>query len=156
VRGLGCRLPVKYGCWIVVFVWCNYLTSLYRTPLYIKDVTFVSVPWVIIFVELILAHIWDAPGFDPLIPGVTIVALKPRVECRPARPLSVWTQSAKFQSIETSARTRSTGKVSVGHNHYNKSKLSKKWFVKTFELINTQINSKLRAYTYGAPNGHKG
>jgi hypothetical protein len=47
VRGLGRRLPVNYCCWIVVFVWCNYLTTLYRTPLYIKDVTFVSIPWVI-------------------------------------------------------------------------------------------------------------
>jgi hypothetical protein len=32
--------------------------------------------------------------------------------------------------------------------------------MKTFELISTQINSKLRAIpigcTYGAPNGHKG
>jgi hypothetical protein len=44
VRGLGCRLPINYGCWIAVFIWCNYLTILYRTPLYIKDVTFVSMP----------------------------------------------------------------------------------------------------------------
>jgi hypothetical protein len=44
--------PVNRGCWIVVFVWCHYLTILYRTPLYIKDVTFVSVPWVIICVRL--------------------------------------------------------------------------------------------------------
>jgi hypothetical protein len=43
VRGLGRRLPVTYGCWIVVFVCCSYLTILYRTPLYIKDVAFVSV-----------------------------------------------------------------------------------------------------------------
>jgi hypothetical protein len=47
VRGLGHRLPVNYGCWIIVFVWYNYLTILYRSPLYIKDVTFVFVPWVI-------------------------------------------------------------------------------------------------------------
>jgi hypothetical protein len=52
VSSLDRRLPVKYGCWIVVFVWCNYLTILYRTLLYIKDVTFVSVPWVIICVRL--------------------------------------------------------------------------------------------------------
>jgi hypothetical protein len=52
VRGLGRRLPVNYGSWIVVFVWCNYLTILYRTPLYSTDVTFVSVPWVIIWVRL--------------------------------------------------------------------------------------------------------
>jgi hypothetical protein len=45
VRGLGRRLPVNYACWIVVFVWCDYLTILYRTPLYINDVTFISVPW---------------------------------------------------------------------------------------------------------------
>jgi hypothetical protein len=44
VSGLDRRLPVNIGCWIVVFVWCNYLTILYRTTLYIKDVTFVSVP----------------------------------------------------------------------------------------------------------------
>ena len=52
VSGLGCRLPVNFGCWIVVFVWSNYLTILYRTLLYIKDVTFVSIPWVIICVRL--------------------------------------------------------------------------------------------------------
>jgi hypothetical protein len=46
------RLTVNYGCWIVVFVWCNYLTILYRTPLYSKDVTFIYVPWVIICVRL--------------------------------------------------------------------------------------------------------
>jgi hypothetical protein len=28
--------------------------------------------------------------------------------------------------------------------------------MKTFELISTQINSKLRGYTHGAPNGLKG
>jgi hypothetical protein len=50
VSGLGRHLPVNFGCWIVVFVWCNYLTILYGTPLYIKDVTFVSVPCVIICV----------------------------------------------------------------------------------------------------------
>jgi hypothetical protein len=44
VRGLGRRLPVNYGYGIFVFVRCNYLTILYRTPLYIKYVTFVSVP----------------------------------------------------------------------------------------------------------------
>jgi hypothetical protein len=50
--------PVNYGCWVVVFVWCNYLTILYRTSLYINDVTFVSVPWVI------LAHLVNfAPEF---------------------------------------------------------------------------------------------
>jgi hypothetical protein len=52
VRGLDRRLPVNYDCWIIVFIWCNYLTILYRTPLYINDVTFVSVPWVIICVRL--------------------------------------------------------------------------------------------------------
>jgi hypothetical protein len=52
VSGLGRRLPVNYGCWIVVFVWWNYLNILYRTPLYINDLTFVFVPWVIICVRL--------------------------------------------------------------------------------------------------------
>jgi hypothetical protein len=53
-------------CWIVVFAWCNYLTILYRTLLYINDVTFVSVPWVIICVRLDpRAHlvIISRPGF---------------------------------------------------------------------------------------------
>jgi hypothetical protein len=50
--GLGRRLPINYGCWIVVFVWCNYLTILYITLLYSKDMTFISVPWVIICVRL--------------------------------------------------------------------------------------------------------
>jgi hypothetical protein len=50
--GLGRRLPVNNGCWIIVYVWCNYLTILYKTPLYINDVTFVFVPWVIICVRL--------------------------------------------------------------------------------------------------------
>jgi hypothetical protein len=31
VRGIGRRLPVNYGCWIVVFVWCNYIAILYKT-----------------------------------------------------------------------------------------------------------------------------
>jgi hypothetical protein len=65
VRGLGRRLLVNYGCWIVVFVWCNYLTILYRTALYIKDMTFVSVPWVIICVRLDpsthLIRVWVCP-----------------------------------------------------------------------------------------------
>jgi hypothetical protein len=26
MRGLGRRLLVNFGCWIVIFVWCNYLT----------------------------------------------------------------------------------------------------------------------------------
>jgi hypothetical protein len=52
VSGLGHRLPFNFSCWIVVFVWCNYLTILYRTPLYIKYVTFISVPCVIICVRL--------------------------------------------------------------------------------------------------------
>jgi hypothetical protein len=52
VSGLGRRLPVNFGCWIIVFVWCNYLTILYRTPLYIKDVAFISISWVIICVRL--------------------------------------------------------------------------------------------------------
>jgi hypothetical protein len=43
VRGLCRRLSVNYDCWIVVFLSCNYLAILYRTPLYCKDVTFVSV-----------------------------------------------------------------------------------------------------------------
>jgi hypothetical protein len=71
VRGLRRRLPINFGCRIVVFVWCSYLTILYRTPLYIKDVTLVSVPWVIICVRLdpsthlIRARVW------PLNLGVT-------------------------------------------------------------------------------------
>jgi hypothetical protein len=75
VRGLGHRFPVNLGCWIVVFIWYNYLTMLYRTPSYIKDVTFVSVPWVIICVRLdpckhlIRARVW------PLNPGVTRIGL---------------------------------------------------------------------------------
>jgi hypothetical protein len=48
VRGLGRRLPVNYGCWIVVFIWYNYLIILYTIPIYIKDLTFVYLPWVII------------------------------------------------------------------------------------------------------------
>jgi hypothetical protein len=76
VRGLGRRLPVNYGCWIVVFIWCNYFTILYRTPLYIKDVTFISVPWVNICVRLypsthlIHARVW------PLNPGVTHILIR--------------------------------------------------------------------------------
>jgi hypothetical protein len=71
VRGLGRRLPVNYDCSIVVVIWCNYLTILCRTPLYSKDVTFISVPWVIICVRLdpsthlIRTRVW------PLNPGVT-------------------------------------------------------------------------------------
>lgn len=39
------RISVNYGC-------CRYLTILYRTLLYNKDLTFVYVPWVIIYVRL--------------------------------------------------------------------------------------------------------
>jgi hypothetical protein len=65
VSGLGRRLPVNFGCWIIVFVWCNYLSILYRTSLYINDVTFVSVPWVIICVRLDPSTLGDyfTPGF---------------------------------------------------------------------------------------------
>jgi hypothetical protein len=44
VRGLGRRLPVNYGCWIIapydviIYLFCTELL------LYSKDVTFVSVP----------------------------------------------------------------------------------------------------------------
>jgi hypothetical protein len=74
VRGLGRRLPINFGRWIVVFIWCNYLAILYRTPLYINVVTFVSVPWVIICGRLGPSTLGDyfAPGFwCPLNPGVT-------------------------------------------------------------------------------------
>jgi hypothetical protein len=52
MRSLSRRLPVNFGCWIVVFVWCSYSIILYITTLYINDVTFVSVPWIIICVRL--------------------------------------------------------------------------------------------------------
>jgi hypothetical protein len=67
VRGLGRHLPFNFGCWIVVFVWCNYLIILCRTLLYIKDVTFVSISWVIICVRLDPSTLGDycAPGFWP-------------------------------------------------------------------------------------------
>jgi hypothetical protein len=69
VSGLRRRLPVNFGCWIVVFVWCNYLTILYRTSLNIKDVTFVSMPCVIICVRLDhLVIIFRARVLDSLKP----------------------------------------------------------------------------------------
>jgi hypothetical protein len=37
VRGLGRRLPVNFDCWIVVFVWCIYLTTRY-VPVRCDDV----------------------------------------------------------------------------------------------------------------------
>jgi hypothetical protein len=84
MRGLGRRLPINYGCWIVVFVWCNYLTILYKTPLYLKDVTFVYVPWVIIYVRLdpsthlTHARVWPPKsGCDTYaIPGVRLRMMK--------------------------------------------------------------------------------
>jgi hypothetical protein len=51
IRGLDRRLPDNFSCWIVVFIWCKFLTILYGTPLYINVVTFISVPWVIICVR---------------------------------------------------------------------------------------------------------
>jgi hypothetical protein len=77
VRGLGRRLPVNFGCWIVVFVWCKCLIILYRTPLYINVVTFVYVPWVIICVRPDPSTLGDylMPGFwCPWNPGLTFVA----------------------------------------------------------------------------------
>jgi hypothetical protein len=44
VSGLGHRVLDNFGCWIVVFVLCNYLIILYRILLYINDVTFIYVP----------------------------------------------------------------------------------------------------------------
>jgi hypothetical protein len=61
-----------WGCWIIAFVWCNYLTILHKTPLYINVVIFVSVPWVIICVRLdpnTLGDYFSCPGFGPLKPG---------------------------------------------------------------------------------------
>jgi hypothetical protein len=72
VRGLGRCLPVNYGCWIVVFVWCNYLSILYKTPLYSKDVTFVLYHVSLYVWDLIVTHIWVMLGFGPLNPGVTL------------------------------------------------------------------------------------
>jgi hypothetical protein len=72
MRGLGRRLPVNFGCSIVVFIWCNYLTILYRTLLYINVVTFISVPWVIICVRLgpsTLSDYVHARGLVPPKPG---------------------------------------------------------------------------------------
>jgi hypothetical protein len=70
MSGLDRRLRVNFGCWIVAFVWCNYLSILYRTPLYINDVTFVFVPWVIICVRLNPSTLGDdsRPGLVPLKP----------------------------------------------------------------------------------------
>jgi hypothetical protein len=73
VRGLGRHLLVNYGCWIIIFVWRNYLTILYRTPLYIKNVTFVYVPWVIICVRLDPSTHLRRTRVCPLNPGVTEV-----------------------------------------------------------------------------------
>jgi hypothetical protein len=33
VKGLDRRLLVNYDCWIIVFVWCNYLFILYITSI---------------------------------------------------------------------------------------------------------------------------
>jgi hypothetical protein len=73
VSDLDRRLPVNYGCWIVVFIWCNYLSIFYRTLLYINDVAFVSVPWVIICVRLHHSTLGEvrARGLDPQNLGVT-------------------------------------------------------------------------------------
>jgi hypothetical protein len=38
VRGLGRRLPANYGCWIVVFIWCNFYLFCTELLLYTKDV----------------------------------------------------------------------------------------------------------------------
>jgi hypothetical protein len=69
VRGLDRRLLVNYGCWVVVFVWCKYLTILYRTPLYIKDVTFVFVPWSHHMCETWSEHTFDSRPGLPLKSG---------------------------------------------------------------------------------------
>jgi hypothetical protein len=73
MRGLGHRLLDNYGCWIVVFLWYNYLTNLYITPLYSKDVSFISVPWVIICVRLDTSTHLIRARVCPLNPGVTEV-----------------------------------------------------------------------------------
>jgi hypothetical protein len=72
VSGLGHRLPVNYGCWIDVFVWCIYLFIYFVQNSYSKDVTFVSVPWAIICVRLdpsILGDYFYARVLVPLEPG---------------------------------------------------------------------------------------
>jgi hypothetical protein len=53
------------------------------------------------------------------------VALKPMAEYRPAGPLLVWTQLARFQLARTSPRTSSTEQTSVVHDHHNISEFSK-------------------------------
>jgi hypothetical protein len=95
VRGLGRRLPVNHGCCIVVFVWCNYLTILYITLLHIKDVTFVSVLWVIICVRLDPSIHLIRTRVYPLNSGVTIMwtwhlsAFRPRGVPGPTSKLSL-------------------------------------------------------------------
>jgi hypothetical protein len=64
LRGLGHLLLVNYGCGgslssydVINYLFCT------EPLLYSKDVTFVSVPCVIICVRLLLAHICFTPGF---------------------------------------------------------------------------------------------
>jgi hypothetical protein len=86
VSGLSCRLPVNYGCWIIVFVWCNYLSISYRTPLYINDVTFIYVPWVIICVRLDPSTLGDYSHARVLVAPRTrvwqLLNLGPALSCR--------------------------------------------------------------------------
>jgi hypothetical protein len=71
VRGLGHRLPVNFGCWIVVFVWCNYLIifielcyilMMWHSFLYHKS----SYVWDLILVHLVII---SCPGFGLLKSG---------------------------------------------------------------------------------------
>jgi hypothetical protein len=94
-RGLGHfgrRLPVNFDCWIVVFVWCNYLAILYRTLLYINDVAFVSVPWVIICVRLDPSTVGDysRPSFGPLKSGCDNSPQTRYCDIRNNRSTQVW------------------------------------------------------------------
>jgi hypothetical protein len=91
VSGLDRRLPVNFGCWIVDFVWCKYLTILYITPLYIEVVSFVFVPWVIICVRLDPITLGDyfVPGFWTPKIRVWQKWYQRNVDCR-TKPRSNW------------------------------------------------------------------
>jgi hypothetical protein len=128
VRGLGRRLPDNFGCWIVVFIGCNYLIFLYRTLLYINVVTFISVPWVIIRVRLDPSTLGDyfAPEFwCPWNPGVTqyydqhYTGLERKPEPVSPRLRSTFEPLVAHHSDWVRASTRNDTKISLSFGFWN-------------------------------------
>jgi hypothetical protein len=92
VSGLGRQLPINCGCWIILFVWCNYLTILYRTPYYIVKMWHLflyhesSYVWYLVPAHLVII---SRPGFG---------SLKPKCDTADTGPFN-WPHTSSWVSL---------------------------------------------------------